>query len=57
MTLKVDKRKVGDEMEFRIPDHADSPVILLPFSKFGSGAAMRQAVNAWARPYGAVLEN
>ena len=57
MTLKVSKRKVGQEMEFRIPEHADNPALVLPFSQFSSGAAMRAAVNAWAKPYGAALED
>ena len=57
MTLKVVKRKVGEQMEFRIPEHAESPALLLTFAAFLSGQDMRAAVNAWAKPYGAALED
>ena len=57
MTLKVSKRKDGVQMEFRIPDHADSPALVLTFSQFLSGKDMREAVNKWAKAYGAALED
>lgn len=55
--LKVTRTKRGPEMEFRIPDHEERPVLVLAFDRFKSGADMREAVNKWASPYGAALED
>jgi hypothetical protein len=53
--MNVTREKHGPMIEFRIPDHAESPVLVLVFNDFSSGAAMRAAVNKWAKPYGATL--
>lgn len=57
MTLKVSKEKIGTEMAFRVTDHAENPVLVLSFDRFKSGAEMREAVNKWAKAYGAALED
>jgi hypothetical protein len=53
--LTVSKVKRGTEMEFRVTDHAESPVLVLTFDRFKSGADMRAVVNTWAAQYGAAL--